>query len=81
MINLRDLTLLLLVHFLADAALQTNKQVIEKSTDEKQLFYHVLTYSSCMLLLGIFLYGDLRAVVFHVLQLTYLHNILIEYFK
>jgi hypothetical protein len=64
MISLQDLTLLLLVHFLADASLQTNRQAAEKSTDEKQLLNHVLTYSFCMLALGVFFYGDLRAFVF-----------------
>lgn len=64
MISYRDLVLMLLVHFLADAALQTDKQAKMKSTDFEQLGFHILTYSSCIFLMALVLYGDIRAVTF-----------------
>lgn len=44
-IDLKVLSLILVVHTLADFCLQTNEQAKLKSTDPKFLLYHVLTYS------------------------------------
>ena len=37
---------LLLIHFLADFALQTNDQAVNKSSSNLFLFYHVASYSA-----------------------------------
>jgi hypothetical protein len=49
---------LILVHFLADFALQTSEQAENKSTDLIQLTYHVLTYSFIWLIFAYCLYGS-----------------------
>lgn len=49
---------LILVHFLADFALQTNEQALNKSTDLTQLVYHVLTYSFVWLIFSYCLYAS-----------------------
>jgi hypothetical protein len=46
---------ILLIHFLADFALQTNNQAIKKSTDIKYLTFHVLVYSMIWLIASWFL--------------------------
>ena len=48
---------ILLIHFLADFALQTHEQASLKSTNNTMLFYHVLTYSLTWLLGTIALLG------------------------
>lgn len=40
---------ILIIHFLADFALQTHEQATKKSTDNIFLVYHVGTYSLCWL--------------------------------
>lgn len=39
------ITMILVIHFLADFALQTHEQASLKSTNNEQLFYHVASYS------------------------------------
>jgi hypothetical protein len=56
---------ILLIHFLADFALQTDDQAKGKSTDIKWLFYHVGVYSIIWLMASWFYFGDFRpALIF-----------------
>ena len=56
---------LLVIHFLADFALQTHEQASNKSTSNKWLFYHVGTYS-LIWLLAMYSYIDIfsEALIF-----------------
>jgi Protein of unknown function (DUF3307) len=56
---------LLVIHFLADFALQTHEQATNKSTSNKWLFYHVGTYS-LIWLLAMYSYIDIfsEALIF-----------------
>lgn len=53
MISITTVIMILLIHFLADFGLQTHDQAIAKSTDNKQLAYHVGVYSMVWLIAGI----------------------------
>jgi hypothetical protein len=57
MISLATLVYILLIHFLADFALQTHEQATKKSTDIKWLTFHVASYS-LMWFLGAYFYYD-----------------------
>lgn len=50
---------ILLIHFLADFALQTHEQASNKSSSVKWLSYHVGTYSVIWTLAATILFGDL----------------------
>ncbi len=55
---------ILLIHFLADFALQTDEQAKGKSTDPKWLTYHVGVYSIIWLMASWFYLGDFRQALF-----------------
>ena len=55
---------ILLIHFLADLALQTDEQAKGKSTDPKWLTYHVGVYSIIWLMASWFYLGDFRQALF-----------------
>lgn len=68
MISLNHLLLMLLNHFLADFGLQTHEQATMKSEDtpegQKQLLYHVLTYTGVMFITGWILLGFIGGLFF-----------------
>lgn len=53
MINFQVLVLILLVHFLADFALQTHEQATNKWHSFDALGWHVVTYGFCIFILGV----------------------------
>ena len=55
---------ILLIHFLADFALQTDEQAKGKSTDPKWLTYHVGVYSIIWLMASWFYLGDFIQALF-----------------
>ncbi len=55
---------ILLIHFLADFALQTDEQAKGKSIDPKWLTYHVGVYSIIWLMASWFYFGDFRQALF-----------------
>jgi hypothetical protein len=55
---------MLLIHFLADFALQTHEQATLKSTSNKFLIYHVGTYSLVWLLALLPFFGFWAAILF-----------------
>lgn len=54
----------MLVHFLADFALQTHWQAVNKSSNSDALFQHTITYGLCILILGFGLLNGGDAVIF-----------------
>ena len=59
MISLQILAIILVTHFLADFALQTPEQAIQKSTSDKQLLWHVSTYTAVWLFVSFGILGGL----------------------
>lgn len=60
MISLETVLLILLIHWFPDFVLQTNYQALNKSSNNKALFMHVLTYSMVTVVLWrIFFNGPL----------------------
>lgn len=59
MISLQILAIILVTHFLADFALQTPEQAIQKSTSDKQLLWHVSTYTAVWLFVSFGILGTI----------------------
>lgn len=51
-LNLIEIFSIIIIHFIGDFVLQTNKQAKEKSKSNKQLTLHVLSYSIVWLLIA-----------------------------
>jgi putative Mn2+ efflux pump MntP len=69
---------IIVIHFLADFALQTNEQANKKSTDLNYLAYHCLTYTLIWLLVGISLGFSLGQVWFFCV-ITFLAHFITDY--
>lgn len=69
----------ILVHYVADFVLQTNKQAINKSVSNKYLSYHVGTYSAMwfIAMLGFFMRWEL-ALLFSIV--TFISHFVTDYF-
>lgn len=70
MISLSNILLILLIHFLADFALQTDKQAKEKSFNKQQLLYHVATYSAVWFVASWAMLGFFAAILFTVVTFS-----------
>jgi hypothetical protein len=69
---------ILLIHFLADFALQTDEQAKGKSTYVKWLLYHVGVYSIIWLMASWFYFGDFgRAILFS--SITFVAHYITDY--
>jgi hypothetical protein len=69
---------ILLIHWLADFALQTHKQAINKSTDWVYLTFHVATYSLCWLLAGYALFGVWSTAI-AIFNITFISHWITDY--
>ena len=78
MIPVTILVYILIIHFLADFALQTNDQAFFKSTDIKHLQRHVLTYSLVWLLASYSLFGSVLLSISFA-SLTYAAHFITDY--
>lgn len=58
MISFPDILFILLIHWLADFALQTHEQAINKSKSGEFLFFHVSTYSIVWAIASYFIFKD-----------------------
>lgn len=57
MITLQIIAIILVTHFLADFALQTPEQAIQKSSSNTQLLWHVSTYTAVWLFISFGILG------------------------
>lgn len=72
---MRNLLLLLTIHFVADFVLQTNWQAQNKSKNWAALFLHVGTYSACFIPFAWWLFGPSFAAIQFVTITFWLHFI------
>jgi hypothetical protein len=78
MIDIKVIVLILLIHFLADFALQTDEQAKKKSTSVKWLSYHIATYTFCMGLMAFYLFPTWNQVIIFTL-FTYVSHFITDY--
>lgn len=70
--NLTEIILILLVHYLADFILQTNNQATKKSENIYWLLSHTLTYSFIWVIVGfIFLFPLEKIFLFFIITLFF----------
>ena len=64
MLEIKEIIIILLIHFLADFGLQTHDQATLKSSSNKFLFYHVGVYSIIWLLFMMFWTSPFIGLIF-----------------
>lgn len=80
MITLSTVILIVMTHFLADFGLQTHEQATGKSSNEKQLMWHVAVYSGVWLFMSYCLFQNaFLSIIFAVI--TYICHYITDYFS
>jgi len=59
-----QILIILFIHWVADFLFQTQKMAMNKSSDNYQLFLHVLVYSSVWFVVGIFFFDFFNVLLF-----------------
>lgn len=78
MIEFKIIVFILLIHFLADFALQTDEQAKKKSTSTKWLTYHIATYTMCWFFASWMLFERWDQVIAFTL-FTYVSHFITDY--
>lgn len=78
-ISISTVLYIILIHFLADFALQTHDQASKKSTSNVWLTYHVSTYSFVWLIAAYMLFESIKLSISFAI-ITFLTHYLVDYF-
>jgi hypothetical protein len=78
MITEYQIIIIILIHWVADFLLQTQKMAINKSKDNYWLFLHVLVYSLIWFFIGLFFFNIIIVLLFSII--TFICHFITDYF-